>query len=170
MKTLDELLNTLPQRGEVRWIGLRPQRQTSMTSVDEVSVSSVTGLEGDRYQGRTGQRHVTLVQEEHLAVIASCSARECVMPEDLRRNLVVRGINLLALKNKVITVGDVQLEVTGLCHPCSRMEETLGAGGYNAMRGHGGITARVLTDGAIKVGDTVALSYLDPANADVEES
>ena len=133
-----------------------------MISVDEVLVSSVTGLEGDRNQGRTGQRHVTLVQEEHLAVIASCSGREYVKPEDLRRNLVVRGINLLALKNKVIDVGNVQLEVTGLCHPCSQMEETLGAGGYNAMRGHGGITARVLSDGVIMVGDVVALSSSDP--------
>lgn len=158
MNTLQELLNTLPQKGEVRWIGVRPQRRASMNSVDEVFASSTTGLEGDRYQGRTGQRHVTLLQQEHLAVIASCSARECVKPEDLRRNLIVRGINLLALKNKVITVGDVQLEVTGLCHPCSRMEEVLGAGGYNAMRGHGGLTARVLTDGVIKVGDIVEFS------------
>ena len=159
MKTLEDLLNTLPQTGEVRWIGLRPQRRSSMISVAEVSVSSVTGLDGDRYRGRTGQRHVTIVQEEHLAVIASCSVQECVNPEDLRRNLVVSGINLLALKNKVITVGDVELEVTGLCHPCSRMEETLGAGGYNAMRGHGGLTARVLTEGTIKVGDSVALKH-----------
>ena len=158
MKTLQELLDTLPQQGQVRWIGVRPQRRASMTSVDEVFASSTTGLEGDRYQGRTGQRHVTLLQEEHLPVIASFSARECVKPEDLRRNLIVRGINLLALKNKIIFVGKVQLEVTGLCHPCSRMEETLGAGGYNAMRGHGGVTARVLADGTIKVGDTVKIS------------
>lgn len=158
MKTLHALLNTLPQKGEVRWIGVRPERRATMMSVSSVVASSQSGLEGDRYQGRTGQRHVTLVQEEHLAVIASCSGRERVNPEDLRRNLLVRGINLLALKNRTITVGDIELEVTGLCHPCSRMEETLGAGGYNAVRGHGGVTARVLTDGLIRVGDAVALS------------
>lgn len=132
-----------------------------MISLDEVSASSETGLEGDRYKGRTGQRHVTLVQEEHLAVIAGCSGHESVKPEDLRRNLVVRGINLLALKNRIIAVGDVQLEITGLCHPCSQMEETLGAGGYNAVRGHGGITARVLTDGVMKVGDVVEARRAD---------
>lgn len=157
MKTMKELLSTLPQQGELCWIGLRPERRASMLSVDSVSASPERGLEGDRYQGRTGKRQVTLMQEEHLSVIASCSGQLRVTAEDLRRNLLVRGINLLALKNRVITVGDVELEVTGLCHPCSRMEETLGAGGYNAVRGHGGVTARVLAGGRLRVGDKVAL-------------
>jgi MOSC domain-containing protein YiiM len=137
-----------------------------MKCVEEVLVSPQEGLESDRYHGRSGHRQVTLLQAEHLPVIASCIGQEYVSPETLRRNLIVRGINLLALKDKVITVGSVELEITGLCHPCSRMEELLGTGGYNAMRGHGGLTARVLTHGRIAVGDPVRLSPLHRAAAD----
>ncbi len=137
-----------------------------MKSVNEVLVSPEVGLDGDRYHGRSGQRHVTLLQAEHLPVIASCVGQSHVAPESLRRNLVVKGINLLALRNKTVTVGGVELEVTGLCHPCSRMEETLGPGGYNAVRGHGGVTARVLSRGCITIGDSVGLSTKQVATAE----
>lgn len=158
MKTLKELLNTLPQQGIVQWIGVRPERRQDMQALDNVTASPDTGLTGDRYSGRTGQRQVTLLQAEHLDTIASCVGRESIEPMLLRRNIVVKGLNLLALKNQNFLVGEVELEFTGMCHPCSRMEELLGPGGYNAVRGHGGITARVLTAGKICVTDRVRCS------------
>jgi MOSC domain-containing protein YiiM len=98
---------------------------------------------------------VTLIQFEHLAVVAALMGREAVPPELLRRNLAVAGISVLALKDRRFRIGEVLLEGTGPCEPCSRMEQNLGPGGYNAMRGHGGITARVLEGGFIRVGDVV---------------
>ena len=75
-----------------------------------------------------------------------------------RRNILVSGINLLALKDHQFRIGEsVILETTGHCHPCSRMEENFGTGGYNAMRGHGGLTTRVIAGGTIKIGDVVRL-------------
>jgi MOSC domain-containing protein YiiM len=117
------------------------------------------GLADDRL-GQRGEpelttRQVTLIQREHLPVIAQLARVDAIDPLGLRRNLVVSGINLLALKNSRLQIGDAVLELVGPCQPCSRMEEAIGAGGYAAMRGHGGMTARVITGGAIRVGDAV---------------
>ena len=128
-----------------------------MQVVGEIQLDPVAGIIGDRYQGRSGKRQVTLLQAEYLPVIASCLQIVEVCPTSLRRNVLVRGINLLALKKQQIRIGDVLLEITGECHPCSYMEEALGPGGYNAMRGHGGMTARVLSSGSIRIGDTLRL-------------
>ncbi|MFK8020424.1 MAG: MOSC domain-containing protein [Pseudomonadales bacterium] len=154
---LQDLFDTLPQVGAITWIGIRPARRATMQALNEVVLTTEGGLQGDRYAGRSHKRQVTLIQEEHLAVIASCLSREAIEPEELRRNIVVKGVNLLALRNKTFTLGDVELEYTGLCHPCSRMEAILGPGGYNAMRGHGGITAKVLNNGKVSIGDGLSL-------------
>ena len=83
-----------------------------------------------------------MIQHEHLAVIVSLLKLDDLDPALLRRNISIEGINLLALKGKRFTIGSAILEYTGLCHPCSFMERTLGAGGYNAVRGHGVVLRR----------------------------
>lgn len=68
---------------------------------------------------------------------------------------MVSGIPLIALKGRRFRIGEVLCEGTAPCDPCSRMELALGAGGYNAMRGHGGLCARILEGGTFRVGDAV---------------
>ncbi len=155
-QSLAGLLDSLPQVGRVDWIGIRTARHATIVSVPEADAIAGRGLAGDHYQAQDGARQVTLIQAEHLAAIAALCGRDGVDPAQLRRNLLVAGINLLALKDKRFRIGTAILEATGLCQPCSRMEAALGSGGYNAMRGHGGITARILSSGRIAVGDPVA--------------
>lgn len=109
------------------------------------------GLEGDRASSREGhKRQVTLIQAEHLPVIASLAGKN-VEPARLRRNVVVSGINLVSLLKKKFRIGDVVLVGTGPADPCFKMEEL-----QDAMGGMGGITARILAGGTIRVGDRVA--------------
>jgi MOSC domain-containing protein YiiM len=153
---IGRLLDAPMKPGQVVWIGVRPERRMPVKSLTEVEAIQDKGLAGDHYRGTaTSNRHVTLIQAEHLMAVASFMNLPELNPSLVRRNIVVKGINLLALKDKQFYIGEALLEMTGLCHPCSQMEEILGEGGYNAMRGHGGITARILNGGKIRVGDEV---------------
>ena len=157
--TLRDRLGTLPQQGRVEWIGVRSAHRAPVETREQVEARAGAGLLGDRYRG-SGRRQVTLIQAEHLEVLGSLlgqASAGVVDPARLRRNFVVRGINLLALRQARFRIGAALLEGTGTCDPCSRMEEALGPGGFNAMRGHGGITARVLEPGIIARGDLVRL-------------
>ncbi|WP_170327104.1 MOSC domain-containing protein [Ruegeria arenilitoris] len=152
MSKLAELIATWAQPGRIDWIGMRPERRAGMQVADSVMIST-SGLDGDR--GRAGKRAVTLIQQEHLATIGSYLGQGPVAPEILRRNLVVSGINLAALKGREVQVGKSILRFIVICAPCSRMEEALGKGGYSAVRGHGGWCAEVVRPGRVRLGDPV---------------
>jgi MOSC domain-containing protein YiiM len=132
-----------------------------MKVVSEAELATGRGVLGDRYQRLDGDRQVTLISEEGLRAIAGFLGWHGPISSELvRRNIVISGMNLLALKDQRFQIGEAVLETSGECHPCSRMEEILGVGGYNAMRGQGGITARVIEGGRVAVGDPVV--RLDP--------
>jgi MOSC domain-containing protein YiiM len=152
---LARLMRAPVQPGRVVWIGVRHARREALQAVSSVIAHTGEGLEGDHYSRRGGSRQVTLIQAESLRAIASHLGRGEVSPFDLRRNIVTEGINLNALKDRRFRIGDAVLEASGECHPCSRMEETFGAGGYNAVRGVGGITARVIEGGAIRLASVI---------------
>lgn len=155
MSALDKLTSQFPRVGKVQWIGLRPKRDVPMQEVDEAHAIADKGLQGDRYASGSGKRGITLIQAEHLPVIAALSGHEKISPATLRRNIVVSGIPLVALIGKKFRLGDVILQGTDACDPCERMEAALGPGAYNAMVGHGGLCARILQGGRIAIGDTL---------------
>ncbi|WP_323770300.1 MOSC domain-containing protein [Antarctobacter sp.] len=154
MRSLADLRRTFAGPGRLEWIGLRPERKAPLVPVPRAEIGP-EGLTGDH--GRSGKRAVTLIQAEHLPVIAALVHRQEVPPDVLRRNLVISGINLTALREFGLRIGSVRLEVTAPCAPCSRMEAALGRGGYSAMRGHGGWCCAVVQSGWITQGDAVAL-------------
>jgi MOSC domain-containing protein YiiM len=128
-----------------------------MTAVSATAAIASLGLEGDHRMEKTpgSARQVTLISEEFIGQIAHFLRRSSIDPGQLRRNLVVSGINLHALRYQQFFVGEAIFEATALCHPCSRMEAALGKGGVAAMIGHGGLCAKILKSGRIALGDEV---------------
>ena len=106
MQSLQQLIDNLPQVDVVDWIGIRPARKSPLQSLEQVEIEADHGLAGDHYSNPGGKRQVTLIQAEHLSAVASMLGTDAVDPAAVRRNIVVRGINLLALKDKEFLVGD----------------------------------------------------------------
>ncbi len=149
---------TFFKSGKVEWISVRPNPKSKVTVLEEVMANTENGLEGDYYNSPIGNRQVTLIQLEHIKGVAALLNRKEIDFGLLRRNIVVSGINLLAFEGKRLKIGEAILEMTSICEPCSNMEKNLGTGGYTAMIGHGGICARVIVGGKIKLGDKAELA------------
>lgn len=162
------------QNGQLDAIYLRPARNVPCVKVASTLALAGQGLMGDRTLQAPSRnplgsnRQVTLIQAEHITVLAAFLNKP-IDASWLRRNLLVSGINLLAAKSLFkdqamqLHIGDVILEITGPCEPCSKMESALGKGAYNAMRGHGGVNARIIVGGELKLGDCVRCVVVNQA-------
>lgn len=156
MLSLVERLKIVPQVGTVSWLGIRPSKGAPMIPRDEIHAIADHGIEGDRYRA-SGNRQATLMQAEHLPVLESLIGNGAIGPEQLRRNILVRGINLVSLQKQRFAIGEAIFVGTSSCAPCDKMETALGEGAFQAMRGHGGICARIERSGVIRLGDRVRL-------------
>jgi len=155
-KVLDKYAKDLPP-GRLDWIGVRTQRREPLATCDSVQAIAERGLEGDHRTGKTpgSGRQVTIISQEFIDQIAHFTGHESIDPGQLRRNLVVSGVNLNALRYQQFSIGEAVFEAGALCHPCSRMETALGKGGVAAMIGHGGLCCKIVKSGKIAIGDEV---------------
>lgn len=149
-----------PPAGRLQAIVLRPARGAPAVPADEADAVPGRGLVGDRSRG--GTRQVTLIQAEHLPLVGAWLGQPALDPLRLRRNLVIAGLNLVSARSpfkdrpQLLCIGEtVQLAIGGPCDPCSKMEAEFGPGAWNALRGHGGVVARVIVGGRLALGDAV---------------
>jgi MOSC domain-containing protein YiiM len=135
-----------------------------MVSVKEVHALPGKGLGGDRYFKEIGTYSARLGPEENCEItLIEIEAIEALKrdlnielgPGESRRNLVTRGVPLNHLVGSRFKVGEVALRGIQLCEPCSHLEGLTRKGVQAGLIHRGGLQAQILTDGTIRVGDTV---------------
>ena len=155
--------------GFVQSIFLAPEGGAEMKSVQGTTALIGCGLEGDRYCAGTGHWsrfgrvcEVTFIAAEDLDDIE----RETgvgVMKGEHRRNVVTRGISMKTLRRgERFRVGEVAFEDRGPRSVCRYIERLTELGMTQALKGRGGICARVIENGTVRVGDEIEVDPVSP--------
>ena len=120
------------------------------------------GLRGDRYFAGEGEfshvegsgRDLTLIEAEAIEGLAEEHGIE-IDPEEARRNVLTRGIDLNDLVGRRFFVGDVECRGDRLCDPCNHLQKLTKPGVLRGLANRGGLRADVLSEGTIRIGDPV---------------
>jgi MOSC domain-containing protein YiiM len=141
-------------------IAIRTARLGPMREVDVAQAVVGAGLEG--HGPVSPRRGVTILAREDWQ--AATAELNVDLPWHTRRaNLLVEGLSMPVLLGRTLRIGQVELRVEGETEPCGRME--------HAQRGllaaltpncRGGVHARVIQGGEIRVGDAVRV--VDPTS------
>jgi MOSC domain-containing protein YiiM len=182
----DQPVHDLPYRYDVEVVGLlasaahrydgRPDAEVAglpVESRDRIEVRAGLGIIGDRYFGRPAHRDasVTVIAAEALDAVAAELGTPPLDPLATRRNVVLRGAEVEALRGQLFSLdggeGEVLLAGGRPANPCAWLDLVLADGAHRAMRGRGGVRCAPRTDGVLRLGPAVLRSAvpLDPARA-----
>lgn len=148
--------------GRVELIAIAPVKEAPVTLVEEVQALAGRGLDGDRYETSAGTfsnpyslgHQLTLVEAEEIESLELPSGRR-LAPEEARRNIVTRGIDLNALVGQTFTVGQAECIGRRLCEPCAHLQRLTEPGILRGLVHRGGLRADILRSGRIAVGDEI---------------
>jgi MOSC domain-containing protein YiiM len=155
---------SLGMEGIVAQIYVAASGAAEMQQLGSVEALAACGLRGDRYANRTGywcgvdECQVTLIEGEILVRIAEDTGLTIKTGEH-RRNIVTWGIRLYHLLGKQFTVGQAVFEYDRPRPPCSHIQAVTGQPGMvkALFSQRGGIGARVLKSGVIRVNDPISV-------------
>ncbi len=122
-------------------------------SVDEVECVAGQGLCGDRFFGfkENYKGQVTLFSAEVFDAVCGQFGVRDKSPGVTRRNIITRGVDLNSLVGKKFVVQGIEFEGVAECSPCHWMDDAIAPGAEAALHGRGGLRARILTDGVLRV-------------------
>ncbi len=147
--------------GVVAALFTAPEGAGEMRSHERVELEAGRGIPGDRYftgsgtfykPGKSGQ-DITLIEAEALDALRAQGIE--LAPEEARRNVLTRGIDLNALVGREFQIGSARAVGRRLCEPCSHLERLTGLPVMRPLTHRGGLRADLLTSGSVSVGDPI---------------
>jgi len=151
--------------GAVTGIFITAEAGTPVRSVVEANAVAGHGLDGDRYWDGVGfysatpttpgARELTLIEEERLDEVARDGFP--LGPGEHRRNVTTRGVALDRLLGRQFRIGGVLCEGVRDCPPCNHLDAVTGRALLAPLIHRGGLRARIVTGGVIRVGDGITL-------------
>jgi MOSC domain-containing protein YiiM len=149
-------------QGRVVSIHVAARASVPTQAVEQARAVPGRGLEGDRYflgvgfySGRPGWwAELTLIESEAMEAVRRDYGIELDAGET-RRNIVTRDVPLNHLAGIEFRVGEVRLAGWKLWEPCGHLEKLTRPMMRAALAHRGGLAARILTEGWIRVGDAV---------------
>lgn len=128
---------------------------SGITSVAEVECVAGKGLMGDRYFGyrENFKGQVTFFQDEVFQEIRQEFKLAKLPGSVFRRNLLVSGLDLAALKGREFDFQGLRFEGAQECKPCDWMNRAVAPGTEDFMKKgfRGGLRAKILTSGILRV-------------------
>jgi MOSC domain-containing protein YiiM len=147
--------------GRVESIHIASAPKEPMETRDQVVAIPGVGLEGDRYALKLGtfykpepDRELTLIEAEPVEALRRDYKIE-LAAGDARRNIVTRGVPLNHLVGREFRIGDVLIRGLRLSEPCDHLQKVTGKQLIKGLCHRGGLRAQILTQGTIRIGDSV---------------
>jgi len=130
----------------------RSPGQHTIIEVKQVECVAGKGLVGDRYFGeKPGSKgQITFFALEVHRQLCKQFAQPDTPPSVYRRNVITEGLDLNALIGKEFELQGIRFLGTEECRPCYWMDQAVAPGAEDAMKGQGGLRAKILTDGTLR--------------------
>lgn len=132
----------------------KPPGETPMIEVESVECVTDRGIQGDRFFGfkENYKGQITFFAHEVCERLGEQFQMMGVEPSVFRRNVITKGLDLNTLIGTEFELQGIRFYGTEECRPCYWMDQAVGPGAEEAMKGNGGLRAQILSDGVLRKG------------------
>jgi MOSC domain-containing protein YiiM len=136
----------------------QPAGSNPVLEVQQIECVADRGVRGDRFfdykESYKGQ--ITFFAWETFRELCNALNIENKAPGNLRRNVITHGVALNSLIDREFEIQGIRFQGVCECSPCYWMDQALAPGAEAFLKGRGGLRARILSSGFLRVDEARA--------------